>query len=249
MRETEPAAPDAVGVYPVDKPEGVTSFAVVRRVRRLLGIKKVGHAGTLDPFASGLLIVCAGREATRHVDALMAGTKSYTARIKLGLETDTLDPEGRVIAEAPVPSIDEAALRACLAAFIGDIMQRPPIFSALKHEGKALYRYAREGAPVEKPPRPVRIHALELLAWNEATNELDIAVTCGKGTYIRSLAKDIGEKLGTCAHLTTLRRTAVGPFAVTDALDGRALFEEGREGEVQVMLRGARIAVEAALGR
>ena len=244
-----PETPDAVGVYPVDKPEGVTSFAVVRRIRRLLGIKKVGHAGTLDPFASGLLLVCAGREATRHVDALMAGRKSYTARIKLGVETDTLDPEGRVIAEAPVPAIDEAALRACLAALTGEIMQRPPIFSALKHEGKPLYRYAREGAPIEKPPRPVHIHSLDLLAWNADAHELDIAVTCGKGAYIRSLARDIGEKLGTRAHLTMLRRTAIGPFDVTEALDGQALFAEEDEEATAALLRSARVAVEDALTR
>ena len=248
MKPQDPAALIHAGVYPVDKPAGCTSFSVARRVRRLLNINKVGHAGTLDPFATGLLIVCAGREATRHMARFMSGEKHYAARLKLGLATDTLDTEGRVVAEMPVPALDMAAIRACLSGLTGDIMQKPPAFSALKHEGKPLYRYAREGVIIEKPARPVRVSMLEALAWNEAARELDIAVRCSSGTYVRTLAADIGAGLGTCAHLVALRRLASGHFRVDEALSGEALFAED-EGEARAALLAVRMDVETALGR
>lgn len=211
------------GVFLIDKPAGPTSFRIVQQVRRALGIKKVGHTGTLDPFASGLLIVCAGRAATRIIQRLMAGDKQYEAVLKLGAETDTFDLEGRVVANHPVPVLDQQQVEVCLAGFIGEQLQTPPSFSALKHKGKPLYYYARRGLPVVKEPRKVTISALSCLELGRDT--LTIRVACGKGTYIRSLAADIGTALGTGAYLVALRRLRNGVFAVQDALDGAALAD------------------------
>ena len=213
------------GIYLVDKPVGPTSFRIVQQVRRALGIKKVGHTGTLDPFASGLLVVCAGRAATRVIPRLMAGDKQYEAVLKLGVETDTFDLEGRVVANHPVPVLERQKVEECLAGFIGEQMQTPPCFSALKHNGKPLYYYARRGMPVVKEPRKVVISALSCIEIGGDT--LTIRVTCGKGTYIRSLAADIGAAMGTGAHLVALRRLQNGFFAVRDAVDGAALADPG----------------------
>lgn len=214
------------GVFLVDKPEGITSFAVVRRIRRLLGIKKVGHAGTLDPFATGLLIVCAGRAATRHIDLLMAGRKTYVARLQLGVETTTLDPEGEVARTCPVPPLDTALLTSCLRRHVGPQMQVPPPFSAAKHQGKPLYAYARQGVLIEKAAKPIEIFRLELLGYDVGAHQVDIEVECSRGTYIRVLAADIGQSLGCGAHLVGLRRTRSGRFSVADSLPGAALFAE-----------------------
>ncbi len=214
----------AAGVFPVDKPRGMTSFAVVRRIRHLLGIRKVGHAGTLDPFATGLLIVCAGRPATRHIEHFMAGRKEYRALLQLGVETETQDPEGRVIARAPVPSLSEARIRAYLARFVGPRLQAPPPYSAAKHKGKPLYHYARQGIVISKEPRPVEIHAMDFIGYDEETARLDIMVSCSRGTYIRVLAAEIGARIGCGAHLVELRRTASGGFRVEESVDGGLLF-------------------------
>ena len=238
----------AVGVYLIDKPTGVSSFAVVRRLRRFLQIKKVGHAGTLDPFATGLLLVCAGRTATRHIDAFMTGVKAYEARLQLGLTTTTQDPEGEISSVRPVTGVDADRIRRVLDSFRGEIMQKPPAFSALKHKGKPLYSYARAGQCIEKPARPVHIYALESLHHDQDRQTLDIAVQCSRGTYIRTLAADLGESLGCGAHLIALRRTASGPFRVTEALDGALLFADPTEA-VQSALQTARIPVEEALAR
>ncbi len=232
----------------MDKPAGCSSFAVVRRVRRLLGIKKVGHAGTLDPFATGLLVVCAGREATRNVDAFMKGRKQYAARLQLGVETNTQDPEGLVTRTRPVEGVDASAIRTCLDRMIGEHMQVPPPFSALKHKGKPLYHYARQGIIITKPARPVSIYALAADSYVAATCQLDITVTCSHGTYIRVLAADIGESLGCGAHLVGLRRTASGPFQVDEALDGRLLFEKDNVHAARA-LYSVRLNVEDALAR
>jgi tRNA pseudouridine55 synthase len=212
------------GIFLVDKPEGMTSFAIVRRIRGLLGIKKVGHAGTLDPFATGLLIVCAGRAATRHVELFMDGRKTYLARLQLGVETETQDPEGAVTKTAPVPELDLEALTACLRQHAGPKMQSPPPYSAAKHKGKALYVYARQGILIEKAAKPVEIHTLDCLGYDAATCQMTIAVECSRGTYIRVLAADIGRSLGCGAHLVGLRRTRSGLFSVDDCLSGSALF-------------------------
>ena len=214
------------GVFLVDKPAGMTSFAIVRRIRRLLGIKKVGHAGTLDPFASGLLIVCVGRPATRQVELFMAGRKVYRARLQLGVETTTLDPEGSVIATCPVPELDETALMACLRRHVGPQMQAPPPFSAAKHQGKPLYVYARRGVLIEKAAKPIEIFRLDLVAYDADAKQLDVEIECGRGAYIRVLAADIGRALGCCAHLVGLRRTRSGRFAVEDCLPGEGLFTD-----------------------
>jgi len=211
------------GVFLVDKPVGPTSFRIVQQVRRALKIKKTGHAGTLDPFASGLLIICVGRPATRLVDQLMAGEKEYEATLSLGIETTTQDLEGEVLARKPLVGITPELVKRCLAGFVGEQMQTPPLYSALKHKGKPLYYYARKGLDVERQPRRIEISSIELLGLQE--EKLKIKVCCGKGTYIRTLAADIGQALRCGAHLVALRRLRSGPFSVAEALDGASLAE------------------------
>ncbi|MBW1750306.1 MAG: tRNA pseudouridine(55) synthase TruB, partial [Deltaproteobacteria bacterium] len=151
----------SAGVFLIDKPMGMSSFAVVKKVRWLLGVKKVGHAGTLDPFATGLLIICAGRPATRHIDRFMAGRKTYQALLQLGIETETQDPEGVVTAKRPVPELTGQELGSVLQEFTGPQMQAPPPYSAAKHKGKPLYHYARQGIMIQKDPKPIEIYSLE----------------------------------------------------------------------------------------
>jgi tRNA pseudouridine55 synthase len=237
------AFPPEVGIYPVDKPVGPSSFRLVQLVRRALGIKKTGHAGTLDPFASGLLLICAGRPATRIIAQLMGGDKVYEASLVLGEETDTLDREGRVVATLPVPTLAVERVRACLAGFVGEQLQVPPLYSALKHKGKPLYRYARQGVEVPREPRPVVIHALELVDLQKEI--LKIRVRCGKGTYIRSLAADIGRALGCGAHLGALRRLQSGGFSVENAVDGAALASD--PAGARALLLAGRLSVAEGL--
>ena len=214
------------GVFLVDKPEGLTSFAIVRRIRWLLKIKKVGHAGTLDPFATGLLIVCVGRAATRHIELFMGSKKTYVARLQLGVETETQDPEGKITSTAPVPELDSGTIEACLQQHVGPQLQAPPPYSAAKHKGKPLYAYARQGVLIEKAAKPIDIYSLAYRGYDADTHRLDVEVECGRGTYIRVLAADIGRSLGCGAHLVELRRTASGPFNVDDCLSGSMLFTE-----------------------
>lgn len=210
-------------VFLIDKPVGISSFSVVRQVRRLLGIKKVGHAGTLDPFATGLLIVCAGRPATRMIDQFMGGRKQYTATLQLGIETDTLDTEGKIIATASVPELSTSVIEETLRCFTGKLFQAPPFFSAAKYKGKPLYYYARKGIEIEKDAREIEIFSLHCNRFNPLLNQLDITVSCSKGTYIRVLAADIGKELGCGAHLIALRRLCSGNFSVRDSLQGEKL--------------------------
>lgn len=233
------------GVFLVDKPCGASSFAIVRRIRWLLGIKKVGHAGTLDPFATGLLVICAGRPATRHIEHFMGGRKTYQACLQLGQETTTLDPEGEVIRVRPVGSLENETLRECLDAFHGPQVQAPPPFSAAKHKGKPLYYYARKGVIIEKEPKPIEIYSIGFDGYDQTTARLNIEVSCSRGTYIRVLASDIGRRLGCGAHLVALRRTVSGPFNVSDSLTGKSL--EGDSG-LQELLSGM-MSVEEALAR
>ncbi|MCA1766110.1 MAG: tRNA pseudouridine(55) synthase TruB, partial [Desulfobulbaceae bacterium] len=151
------------GIFTIDKPAGPSSFRMVQLVRKALKIKKTGHAGTLDPFATGLLIICSGRPATRLISRLMDGEKVYEATMRLGVETSTQDPEGEIVAERPVVDITPVRVEACLAGFLGEQLQMPPIYSALKHKGKPLYHYARKGIEVERQPRSITISALECL--------------------------------------------------------------------------------------
>lgn len=219
------------GVFLVDKPVGPSSFGMVRNVRRALGIKKVGHAGTLDPFASGLLVICAGRPATRMISRLMEGEKEYIATLKLGVETTTQDPEGEIIARRAVGTLDRELVEECLEKFRGEQEQVPPAYSALKHKGKPLYHYARRGIEVTKEPRRVFIGSLEYLDTPgdccHAVDELKVRVVCSKGTYIRTLASDIGRELGCGAHLSALRRVRSGIFSVENAFPGAGFAEEG----------------------
>ncbi len=207
------------GFLNVDKPAGLTSHDVVARLRRRAGQKRVGHGGTLDPAATGVLPVALG-EATRLLDYFVAGRKRYHATIALGITTTTDDAEGAVIAERPIPALSEADLVAALEAFSGVIEQVPPIYSALQVGGRRLYDLARAGVSVDLPARQVEIDEIRLLDWRPPL--LSIAVVCGKGTYIRALARDLGEQIGCGAHLRALRRTAVGSLRLADslALDG-----------------------------
>jgi tRNA pseudouridine55 synthase len=208
----------------VDKPIGPTSFTVVRQVRSALARArgkaardlKVGHGGTLDPMATGVLPVCVG-EGTKVVPFLLDADKEYEATLRFGVETDTLDAEGTEVARAPLGALDAAAIEAALTGFRGEISQIPPMYSALKRDGRPLHSYARAGEEVEREPRTVRIHALHLLAF-EAPDSCRLRVRCSKGTYVRVLAADLGRALGPGAHLTALRRVASGPFHLAHAL-------------------------------
>src|SRR5262245_13396858 len=205
----------------IDKPAGPTSHDVVGRVRRLTRQKRVGHAGTLDPAATGVLVVALGA-ATRLIEYVQDATaKRYRALVRLGATTTTDDAEGELMGVAPVPLLDSAAIETVLGQFRGPIMQVPPMYAALHHEGRRLHELAREGVVVERAARPLTIERLELLAWESPLLTLDIL--CSKGTYIRALARDLGAALGCGAHLQVLRRTAVGTFLVEDATPLAAL--------------------------
>jgi len=203
------------GVLVVDKEEGETSFSVVRKVRKLLKVSKVGHAGTLDPFATGLLLVLVG-QGTKLSPYLMAGDKTYLGTLTLGTETDTLDRTGRVTAMKPVPKLDPELIRERARAFVGETEQTPPAFSALKVQGKRAYSLARKGLPVSLEKRRVRIMELAVLSLD--LPDVTFRVVCSSGTYVRTLAADLGMELGVGAHLKALRRTAIGPYGVEDAL-------------------------------
>lgn len=197
------------GVVLLDKPEGLSSNQALQTVRRLFDARKAGHTGSLDPFATGMLPLCLG-EATKTAGFMLDADKAYRARMQLGQATETGDTEGRMIRELPLPRLAEAELREVLHSFIGEIEQLPPMYSALKHQGQPLYRLARAGKTVEREPRRVNIRDIELLEVDGAT--VSFEVHCSKGTYIRTLAEDIGATLGTCAHLVALRRLWVAPF-------------------------------------
>lgn len=202
----------------VDKDRGPTSHDVVGKLRRIMGTRKVGHAGTLDPMATGVLVVGIER-ATKLLGHLSLDTKAYTATVRLGQATDTDDAEGTPVGE-PVPVVaDDAAVRAAMAALTGRIMQVPSAVSAVKIDGRRAYQRVRDGETVEIPARPVTVSAFELLAVRREGPwcDLDVAVDCSSGTYVRALARDLGAALGSAGHLTALRRTRVGPFTLEHA--------------------------------
>lgn len=212
------------GFVIIDKPAGITSHDVVAQLRRVVRQKRVGHAGTLDPAATGVLVTALGN-ATRLIEYVQDATsKRYLAEVRLGVTTSTDDAEGETLGTSPVPPLDEAAIEQVLSAFRGPIEQVPPMYSALHHEGRRLHELAREGITVERAARPVTIERLELLAHTHDTLTLD--VLCSKGTYIRSLARDLGTALGCGAHLASLCRTAVGEFTLADAHPLAGLTEE-----------------------
>ena len=223
------------GVIVVDKPEGPTSHKVVSIVRRGTGVRKVGHAGTLDPRASGVLVLCLG-PATRLSEYLSSSTKSYEARIRFGESTETYDAEGETTSSAgEVPT--EVQIESALEMFRGEIQQVPPPYSAIKLQGKKAYELAREGKPVKLDPRSVTVYELTKLQYEPP--ELSVRVECSAGTYIRSLAHDLGQALSTGAHLSALRRLRAGPFGLEDAVSLEELQEAMRRGEWQALMRPA----------
>ncbi len=214
------------GVLVVDKPKGPTSSDVVQIVRRALKVKKAGHTGTLDPMATGVLPLCLG-DATRIAQVLTDGNKSYDATLKLGVTTDTLDAEGAVLQTRAVPALTRERLEQVFAAFRGELKQTPPMYSAIKKDGKRLYELARAGEEVEREARAVTVFSLTL---NDFTSdELKLSVACSKGFFVRTLAADIGEALGCGAHLTALRRTQSGPFAIARAIPLQEIVDKGAE--------------------
>jgi tRNA pseudouridine55 synthase len=225
------------GVLIIDKPAGVTSFDVVGLVRRRLGIRRVGHAGTLDPDATGVLPVLLG-EATKLMPYVADHDKEYRAVVRLGVRTDTQDLSGRVLSEVAVPEVTRERVAAVAATFVGRIRQTPPMYSALHHEGRRLYELAREGVEVSRAPRDVVVHAIEIDDVRGA--RVTLRVVCGKGTYVRTLAADLGDALGVGAAVEQLTRRRVGPFTVDQAVSWAAL-----EQETGAALR-ARIAPPAA---
>jgi tRNA pseudouridine55 synthase len=215
------------GILNVAKPAGKTSYGVVARIKRLSGERRVGHAGTLDPDATGVLPVCLGK-ATRIVEYLSDSSKTYRAVIELGTATDTYDAGGKVLQRGEVSGIDRTQLESALALFRGPISQTPPMYSALKHNGEPLYKLARAGINIERKSRNITIYRLEITDWQPPVVTLEIE--CSKGTYIRSLAQDIGQALGCGAYLKTLIRTRYGPFNIKSAVSLPQLEEAFREG-------------------
>lgn len=217
------------GLVIVDKPAGMTSHDVVSRLRRIFGTKKVGHAGTLDPMATGVLVLGIER-GTRFLAHLVTATKTYEATIRLGAATTTDDAEGEVLSSSPATDLNPEGISAGVEKLSGEIMQRPASVSAIKINGKRAHELVREGQQVEIPARPVTVHSFEILAQRQEGNfhDLDVRVHCSSGTYIRSLARDLGEDLGVGGHLTALRRTELGPFTLDDALTLEQLAEDPR---------------------
>lgn len=243
-----PSAPVTPGLVVVDKPAGITSHDVVARVRRLAGTRKVGHAGTLDPMATGVLVLGVDR-ATRLLGHLMLTEKAYAATVRLGVSTGTDDAEGEVSATPGAAGVDEQQVRDALTGFVGDIEQVPTAVSAIKVDGKRAYQRVRDGEQVELAARPVTIHELVVHDVRRSTVEglevldADITMRCSSGTYVRAVARDAGALLGTGGHLTALRRTAVGPY---DLAVARTLDDLAEEFAVLPLAVAARAAFPAA---
>jgi tRNA pseudouridine55 synthase len=227
------------GILLIDKPEGPSSAQVVYRVKKILQAKKVGHLGTLDPFASGLLLIGVN-EGTKIADIFLGGAKSYRGVMVLGMETDSQDATGKVIAERAVPTVSEPALRQLESQFTGELQQIPPMFSALKKDGIRLYRLARQGKEVPRAPRAIRVESLRIRKISDA--ELEFAVTCSRGTYVRTLAADMGRALGCGAFLKSLRRTACDHLKIEQAISIEELERRCARGDVPLT------SLAAALG-
>jgi tRNA pseudouridine55 synthase len=219
---------DLHGIVLLDKPQGLSSNQALQAVRRLLRASKGGHTGALDPLATGLLPLCFG-EATKLAGSLLGARKAYLAECRLGITTDSADSEGEMVERRPVPPLDTATIEGALAKLRGSILQVPPMYSALKLDGERLYVKARRGESVERAPRRVEVHRLELLERDG--DSLRLLVECGSGTYVRSLAVDIGEDLGCGAHLSALRRTWVDPFRVPQMVTLDELEQAAAQGD------------------
>ncbi|HCC48577.1 MAG TPA: tRNA pseudouridine(55) synthase TruB [Elusimicrobia bacterium] len=221
----DPLVPQPSGLFLFDKPKGITSHDAVALLRRKLSLQRIGHTGTLDPMATGLLILLAGT-ATRAQEAMQGSSKVYSGTILFGSETDTWDAEGKVVAEAPVPALDEAAVSRGVAAFSGRIIQQVPPYSAVRLQGKPMYKLARKNIAM---PAVKREADVKWLSWEAASPELRFEIECSGGTYIRSIARELGLNLGSRAHLTSLRRLSIGAYSVRDAVTGEALAAMTRE--------------------
>ncbi len=231
------------GIVLLDKPLGITSNRALQIVKRLFNAAKAGHTGSLDPLATGLLPLCLG-EATKVSGFLLDADKSYLATIKLGVKTSSADAEGEIIQTRPVENYSKKQINAAIEPFHGDIEQIPPMHSALKVDGQPLYKLAHQGQVIERKARPVHIFDIQVLRYEG--DEIDISVICSKGTYIRTLAEDIGEKLGCGAHLSALRRTTSGPFDLEDSVtleELEALSESGFE-EMDTLLMPSEDALD-----
>lgn len=246
MGRRHKAGRGVTGILLLDKPLGLTSNDALQRVKRAYQAAKAGHTGSLDPLATGLLPCCLG-EATKFSAFLLDADKRYRVRVRLGVTTTTADAEGEVTATRPVEGIDESAIRGALRGFVGTIDQLPPMHSAVKHQGQRLYKLARQGLEVERTPRQVQIFALELLAVE--LPEIEIDVHCSKGTYVRTLAEDIGRVLGCGGHVSGLRRTAVGPYVESSMPFVGLDWVESRAAEADLQsLDVALLPLDSALG-
>ncbi|MBU0573894.1 MAG: tRNA pseudouridine(55) synthase TruB [Candidatus Margulisbacteria bacterium] len=225
------------GIILVDKPRGITSFDVIARIRRFTGVRKVGHSGTLDPMATGLLPVFVGKSVTKQIKHFMGADKGYEGEMTLGVRTDTMDSEGKEL-ECQISNVKtcENEILKLFQKFTGKIMQKPPMFSAKKVNGQRLYKLARKGLVVDVPPKEVEIHRLELLSFKG--NIVKFRVLCSKGTYVRSLVSDIGNELGYGAHLSSLRRIYAHPFVISQAITLETIENLTKIGKLDsIMLR------------
>ncbi len=231
------------GILNINKPSGMTSFGVIRRLRGILKIKKIGHAGTLDPDATGVLPVCIGR-ATKVIEFLVEKDKSYHVVLRLGVETDTQDASGEILACREVASSD-GEIREAILSFVGDIMQVPPMYSAVRIDGKRLYEMARQGIEVERKPRPVTIKAIENLKILREGEEVRVIfdVSCSKGTYVRTLCADIGARLGCGGHMESLVRTRTGSFHLEDSITLEEVQKRADDGSLTEVVLGMEMAL------
>jgi tRNA pseudouridine55 synthase len=219
MNNKHPSEESLSGILLVNKPVNKTSFSLVSTLRRLLKIKKIGHAGTLDPFATGVMVMLIGKSYTKLSDTFLASDKEYLATVRLGIETDSYDIDGKIVQENDsMPTLEQ--LKQALTHFQGEIFQTPPMFSAKKKNGKKLYELARKGVEIEREPVPVKVSTTLI---HYAYPYIEMRIACSKGTYIRSIAHDLGKLLGCGAHLSALQRTRSGTFHLEDCIDGNLL--------------------------
>ena len=228
------------GVIIVDKPQGLSSNDAVQKAKRLLNAQKVGHTGALDPLATGVLPLCFG-EATKFSQFLLDSDKRYWVRIRLGVSTDSGDADGKVLEERPVPELSEADIETALNSFRGEISQVPSMFSAVKHKGQPLYKLARQGIEIEREARQVTIYSNELVSFDG--QDLELEIHCSKGTYVRTIAEDLGEQLGCGAHVTALRRRQAGPYTEADLVDFDTLAERAEARTADELLQPVASAV------
>ena len=232
---------DVSGVLVIDKPIGLSSNDVVQKAKRLFNARKVGHTGALDPLATGVLPLCFG-EATKFSQYLLSSDKKYWVRLQLGVATDSGDAEGKIIAERPVENIDAAKINAALRFFRGEIDQVPSMFSAIKHKGQPLYKLARQGIEIEREARRVTIFSNELVAFEG--DQLELEIHCSKGTYVRTIAQELGEVLGCGAHVSALRRRAAGPYDESDLISFATLEAAVEDGSLDPFLQPISSAVQ-----